>query len=51
MIEEYNRRLDERTKRKDFVLEYKILDSQYQISLKPEERNASALLQPLMRYT
>lgn len=31
MIEEYNRRLDERAKRKNFVLDYKLLDSHNQV--------------------
>lgn len=31
MIEEYNRRLDERAKRKEFVLDYKLLDSHGQL--------------------
>ena len=51
MIEEYNRRLDERAKRRDFVLQYKLLDSQYQFAQKQEEQKAAIIFRPFMRFT
>ena len=51
IIEEYNRRLAERSKRKEFTLKYKLLDSHYQLSLKPEQQKISQMFQPFMRFT
>lgn len=51
IIEGYNARLDERLKRREFVVEHKLLDSHYQITEKGKlGRISNRLFQPFMRF-